>query len=423
MIKKVLHILLIGLLLLYSSPLLALPTKTLSADGVKSTKEEVQSDANQQNLSVPIDTHSVAYVEHLGYHSLSDPALLRYVKDVLYMDLVKQLNGTDYFVENIDAVWVSKEYLEELAYNSQENIYFGYNLSDLNKIFQGQKYIFTLGKNGETAVEKFEEYNDEIYRQVFRNVAIGGGVILLCVTVSVVTGGMGTAPAITVIFAASAKSAALGAVSAGALSAVAAGMVEGIQTHDFNKAVRAAALVGSEKFKWGAFGGALAGGAAKALELKGLAASGLTLNDAARIQQESFLRPEFIKNLNNMEQYKKIKELGLMPRIVDGKLALVKDIDLQYIAPGEKLTNLQRMLQGKAPISPITGKAYELHHLGQHNDAPLAMLTKAEHMQNGMKQFWHKKGGPSEIARDAFDKVRMAFWKDYAQQYIQGVKL
>ena len=43
-----------------------------------------------------------------------------------------------------------KEYLDELAFNSQENVYFGYTLSELNAQFQGEKYIFTLGENNET---------------------------------------------------------------------------------------------------------------------------------------------------------------------------------------------------------------------------------------------------------------------------------
>ena len=213
-----------------------------------------------------IDTHSEEYIQSLGFTSLSDPELLRYVEDTVYADLVNQLNSDDYFVENVEAVYISKEYLDELAYNSQENIYFGYKLSELDKAFQGEKYIFRLSDTGETEVVLFEEY-DDTYDKVIRNVAIGTGVILLCVTVSVVTGGVG-APAASMIFAASAKSAAAFALSSGVISGASAGIVEGYKTHDYNKALKAAALKGSEGFMWGAITGAVTGGLDEYLSIK-----------------------------------------------------------------------------------------------------------------------------------------------------------
>lgn len=59
---------------------------------------------------------------------------------------MSDLDSSDYFVENVQAVYISQEYLDELAFNSQENVYFGYTLSELNAQFQGEKYIFTLGE-------------------------------------------------------------------------------------------------------------------------------------------------------------------------------------------------------------------------------------------------------------------------------------
>ena len=62
--------------------------------------------------------------------------LLPYLEDSIYSELVTALNSEDYFVENVNAIYISKEYLEEVAYNSQENIYFGYTLSELDSYFQ-----------------------------------------------------------------------------------------------------------------------------------------------------------------------------------------------------------------------------------------------------------------------------------------------
>lgn len=244
-------------------------TTILTEEMTSLADEQVTSSQNTQLDTVSqinYDTNSEEYINSLGFSSLNDSDFMRYVEDTVYSDLVNQLNSDDYFVENVEAIYISKEYLDELAYNSQENIYFGYKLSELDEAFQGQKYIFTLGDNGQTDVQPFEEY-DDTFDKVIRNVAIGTGVILLCVTVSVVTGGLG-APAASMIFAASAKSATVFALSSGVISGVSAGVVEGLQTHDFDKAVKAAALKGSEGFMWGAITGAVAGGAEEYLKLK-----------------------------------------------------------------------------------------------------------------------------------------------------------
>ena len=71
--------------------------------------------------------------------------------------------------------------------------------------------------------------------------AIGAGVILVCVTVSVVSGGLG-APAISAIFAASAKTATVYGVSSGAISGVIAGVSTAVQTDgNMDAALKAAA--------------------------------------------------------------------------------------------------------------------------------------------------------------------------------------
>lgn len=192
------------------------------------------------------------------FNGLSDPALLQYVEDTVYTDLVSEYQSENYIIEDVNAVYISKEYLEELSYNSQANIFFGYTLEELDGRFQGTRYVFTLGDNGETIVQPFEAYDDS-YDQVIKNVAIGTGVILVCVTVSVATGGVGLTT-VSAVFVASAKTATTFALSSGVFSGVFNGVLEGIQTKDFDKALKAAALAGSKSFKWGAISGAVLGG-------------------------------------------------------------------------------------------------------------------------------------------------------------------
>ena len=342
------------------------------------------------------------------FRGMNDPDLLPYIEDTLYAELVSVLDSEEFFVENVSAIYISEEYLEELAFNSQSNIYFGYTLAELEAQFQGDRYVFTLGQDNETTVEPWEAY-DDTYDRVIRNVAIGTGVILVCVTVSVVTAGAG-APAVSMIFAVAAKDGAIGALSGAALGGVSAGIVTGIQTGDMDEALKSAALAGSEGFKWGAITGAISGGAGETMALKGATLNGLSMNEAAMIQRESGYPLDVIKGFKNMDQYNICKEAGLTPRLVDGKMALVRDIDMSFVDEFGR-TNLQRMQQGLAALDPSTGQAYQLHHIGQEMDSTLAILSEAEHMQGGNNLIWHVLGEDSKINRSVFDKQRADFWK------------
>ena len=347
---------------------------------------------------------------------LNDPALPRYLEDSLYASLVSSLNSDAYFVENIEAVYISQDYLDELAYNSQANIFFGYTLAELEEEFQESKFIFTLGEDGTTVVEPFQDY-DDTYDKVLKNVAIGSGVILICVTVSIVTAGAG-APAISLIFAASAKTGAIMAASGAAMGAASAGIVTGLQTKDMDAALKAAALAGSEGFKWGAISGAVTGGATKAFALKGATSSGLTMNEVASIQRDSKYPLDVIKQFKSMEQYYICKEAGLVTKVVNGKASLVRPIDLDLIDDFGR-TNLQRMQQGLSAVDP-SGTAYELHHIGQKMDSTLAVLTKAEHMKGGNNSIWHIFGEASEIDRSAFAMQKGEYWKTMAKIMTSG---
>ena len=347
----------------------------------------------------------------IQFESLSDPDLHRYIEDAVYTDLVRQLDSNQFFVENVEAAYVSKEYLDELAYNTQSNIYFGYTLSEIEEVFQGEKYIFTLDENGQTTVKTFEGY-DDTYNRVVRNVAIGGGVILVCVTVSVVTGG--TAPAVSMIFAASAKTGTIAALSFGTIAGTAVAIITGVQTGDVDQALKSAALHGSEFFMLGAIAGAIGGGAHQASILHGLTLNGLTMNEAALIQKEALYPLDVIKQFSSMEQYEICKDAGLVPKMVDGKIALIRDIDLNLIDDMGR-TNLERMKEGLAALDP-TGKAYELHHIGQKVDSTLAILTQEEHRLGENYKILHTLF-ESEVhaAGNDWAAQRAAFWQFMAE--------
>ena len=354
-------------------------------------------------------------VPEAGFSGMNDPNLLRYTEDTIYESLVTALDSEEYFVENVSAIYISQEYIDELAYNSQANIYFGYTLQDLAEQFQGKKYVFTLGDDGTTIVTEFEDY-DDTYDRALKNVAIGTGVILVCVTVSVVTGGLG-APAVSMIFAASAKTGTIMALSGGAMGGISAGIVTGMQTGDMDEALKAAALAGSEGYKWGAISGAVSGGIGQTIALKGATLNGLTMNEAAAIQRESKYPLDVIKQFKSMEQYEICRDAGLKAVTVNGKTSLVRAIDLDYVDELGR-TNLQRMKQGLAAIDPNSGVSYELHHIGQKTESTLAILTKAEHMQGGNNTIWHEFGVASEVHSAATQSMwltqKQTYWKQLA---------
>lgn len=389
--------------------------ETISATSSEKDSKTQESQTEEASFS---DGTTATGTQNLNFAALNDPNLLQYVKEKVYTDVVKGLDSENYFVENVDTVYISKEYIDELSYNSQENVYFGYKLSDVVSQWGDEKYVFTVDENGQTVVQAFEAY-DDTYDKALRNVAIGTGVILVCVTVSVVTGGVGAAPAVSTIFAASAKTGAEMALSSGVLGGAATAIVCGIEGKSVDDTLKAVTLNASEEFMWGAIGGAVAGGASETIALKGKTLNGLTMNEAAQIQKESELSSEMIKQFTSMSDYedfitasnvlqKSTKELesiclgrgidvkmlnnfhsaeelgvyveaDLVQKVINGNAALIRnDIDITSVVDEMGRTNLERMKQGLAALDK-DGNPYELHHIGQRKDSPLAILTEGEH--------------------------------------------
>ncbi len=380
---------------------------SVQTEAVLTTAEEAE--------ETTVDDSSWTDVE-LQYNSLDDEELHAHIEDLVYTETVNALDSEKYFVENVSAIYISQEYIDELAFNSQSNIYFGCTLDDLNEIFQGTRYVFTLGEDGSTVVQELEEIKEADTETILRNVAIGTGVILICVTVSIATAGTGAPAAVSVIFATAAKTAAIMAASSAAVGGTAAAVVRSIETGDVKEGLKAAALTASDEYKWGAIFGAISGGASKAIELKGATLNGLTMNEAALMQKQSGYPLDVIKQFQSMEQYNICKKAGLFPKMVNGKTALVRKIDLNYV-DDKGMTNLQRMQQGLAALDPATDKPYQLHHIGQKDDSTLAILTLEEHDQCGNYKIWHDIGGNTDnpSSKPGWTKKREDFWKALAK--------
>ena len=232
--------------------------------GCKSSENNSAVNTNKEKNTDEIN--QVLEDSDISFDGMDDPELLQYIEDDIYSDLIYRFDSEDYIVEDISTIYISKEYLEEIEYNSKENIYFGYTLSEIDEQFEGTRYVFSLGEDGNTIVQEFEEYNNT-YEKILKNIAIGTGVILVCVTISVVSGGAGMTT-ISTVFATSATKATEYALCSGICSGIAAGVVTQYQTDDLDEAIKEAMLQGSEGFKWGAISGAIEGGVTKALSLR-----------------------------------------------------------------------------------------------------------------------------------------------------------
>jgi len=76
-------------------------------------------------------------------------------------------------------------------------------------------------------------------------------------------------------------------------------------------------------------------------------------------------------------------------------------------------SNQERLEQGLAPLTP-EGRPYELHHIGQHQESPLAELTMQEHRGKGNDTILHIKTKESEINREEFGVERAEHWQNRA---------
>ena len=193
----------------------------------------------------------------------TDPNFSTLAENELYLDLSELLYDSGYedATVHVNVAYYSKEYIEELTYNSRENIYYGYRLSELEAMFVGTRYVFTCDDQGMTTVQTFEAY-DDTYDRVLQNIAIGTGIIVVCVTITLATGGF-VAPAaatatsaINIAFRSAATASTLSALSGGGLAALMEANAVATQTGNWEEAKKAAALAGSEGYKWGAVIGA-----------------------------------------------------------------------------------------------------------------------------------------------------------------------
>ena len=141
------------------------------------------------------------------------------------------------------------------------------------------------------------------------------------------------------------------------------------------------------------------------------------VNEKQKISEQSDYSKEVNNRIRSVDELNVYKNEGLEEGEVNGRIVL-KDNSIDINLKDEKgRTNLERMEKGLAPIDE-NGKPYNLHHIGQNADSPLAELKDGVHKKNDA--ILHDKLKPTEVHGENsnvnWDKERSEHWKARAEE-------
>ncbi len=158
---------------------LALALQGCGAPAQSSSNEE---SASAQQTSAVQQTSQTAETNQ----KISDAAFVQNLQDSVYNLIVDDLdeNGNEkqYEVQEVKAVYLSKEYIEQHSFNSKETKFFGSTLAELEAKFGDQKYVFDLDENGKTVCHAVDDF-DNTFEKVSQVALLGTGVVLISVTI------------------------------------------------------------------------------------------------------------------------------------------------------------------------------------------------------------------------------------------------
>jgi len=141
------------------------------------------------------------------------------------------------------------------------------------------------------------------------------------------------------------------------------------------------------------------------------------VDDKNKINENS----EYSKDVNERIRTPEELEVYQNEELREGKVndrTVLKDDSIDPELTDERgRTNLERMEKGKAPLDE-NGDSYNLHHIGQNSDSPLAELKDKTHKSND--SILHDKSKPTEIHNENsgvdWNKERSEHWKARAEE-------
>jgi hypothetical protein len=133
------------------------------------------------------------------------------------------------------------------------------------------------------------------------------------------------------------------------------------------------------------------------------------MNEAADIHKKSKWPLDAIKSIHSTAEYEIYKNADLIPtQMSDGTWAFLREIDWN-ITDEFGRTNIERIKAGVAPID-ASGKSYELHHIGQKSDSPLAILSYSEHHSSGNFSILHYAEEGKNVTDVEWSAQKKEFW-------------
>ena len=151
----------------------------------------------------------------------------------------------------------------------------------------------------------------------------------------------------------------------------------------------------------------------------------MTTEEYNRVRHKSGWSDRILQYIDTEEEAQIYIRAGLKEAIVGGRPALIRtDIDWPAfncrkewlktkLADWDKWKDYNNAdLIGEGwPPRDSNGDPYELHHIGQRQDSPLAELTWPEHMGDGNNAILHP-NRESVIDRQQFDGEKSRYWQD-----------
>ncbi|HFU74816.1 MAG TPA: hypothetical protein ENK66_01075 [Arcobacter sp.] len=138
-------------------------------------------------------------------------------------------------------------------------------------------------------------------------------------------------------------------------------------------------------------------------------------NEKNRINKQSTYSLEVNKNISTTDELRVYQNENLEEDQINERVILKDNrIDLN-LKDAKGRTNRARMEKGLAPLDE-DGRPYNLHHIGQKSDSPLAELKDNVHKQNDI--ILHDKSIPTEVHGGDinWDRERANHWKQRAKK-------
>jgi hypothetical protein len=137
------------------------------------------------------------------------------------------------------------------------------------------------------------------------------------------------------------------------------------------------------------------------------------ITEKKEIQEKSPYSDTINDKIRTEDELGVYTESGLEEAVINDNPVLIDNsIDIGLIDDMGR-TNLERMEKGLAPLD-ANGEPYNLHHIGQKMDSPLAELKNGTH-KSEYSTLHDTSIKESDIDRQAFNKQRAEHWKARAE--------